>query len=69
MPVFLALALMNMIVAPEASQANTGALVFLVARVLYVAVYIAGVPVVRTLLWAVSWAGLVMMLLPLLSRI
>jgi|SRR5687767_3569954 uncharacterized MAPEG superfamily protein len=68
LPVFLALALMNMIVAPEASQAQTGALVFLVARVLYTAVYIAGVPVVRTLLWAVSWAGLVMMLLPLLSR-
>jgi uncharacterized MAPEG superfamily protein len=69
LPVFLALALMNMIVAPEASQAKTGALVFLVARVLYTGVYVAGVPVVRTLLWAVSWAGLVMMLLPLLSRI
>jgi len=69
LPVFLALALMNLIVAPEAAQAKTGALVFLVARVLYTAVYIAGVPVVRTLLWAVSWAGLVMMLLPLLSRI
>jgi len=69
LPVFLALALMNMIVAPDAPQATTGALVFLVARVLYTGVYVAGVPVVRTLLWVVGWAGLVMMLLPLLDRI
>ena len=69
MPVFLALALMNLIVAPEATMANTGALVFLIARTLYVAIYIAGIPVVRTLVWAVSWAGLVMMLMPLLDRI
>jgi len=60
---------MNMIVAPDATQAKTGALVFLVARALYAGVYIAGVPVVRTLLWVVGWAGLVMMLLPLLDRI
>lgn len=69
LPVFLGLALMGMVVAPEAAQAKTGALVFLVARVLYAGVYIAGVPVVRTLLWAVSWVGLVMMLMPLLDRI
>ena len=69
MPVFLGLALMNMIVTPEAASAITGATVFLVARALYVAVYIAGVAVVRTLLWGVSWVGLVMMLPPLLQRI
>ena len=69
MPLFLGLALMNLIVAPDATMAKTGALVFLVARTLYVAIYIAGVPVVRTLLWVVSWAGLVMMLVPLLDRI
>ena len=69
LPVFLGLALMNMIVSPDAPQAKTGALVFLVARVLYTGVYIAGVSVVRTLLWVVGWAGLVLMLLPLLDRI
>jgi len=67
-PVFLGLALMNMIVAPDAPQAQTGALVFLIARVLYLPIYMAGVPVVRTLTWAVSWVGLVLMLLPLLAR-
>jgi uncharacterized MAPEG superfamily protein len=69
MPVFLGVALMDMIVAPEAPMVTTGALIFLIARALYVAVYIAGVAVVRTLLWVVSWVGLVMMLLPLLDRI
>jgi uncharacterized MAPEG superfamily protein len=69
MPVFLGLALLNMITTPDAATAKTGALVFLIARTLYAAIYIAGVPVVRTLLWAVSWAGLVMMLMPLLDRI
>jgi uncharacterized MAPEG superfamily protein len=69
LPVFLALALMNMIVAPQAAQAVTGATVFLIARVLYAIVYIVGVPVLRTLLWAVAWAGLIMMLIPLLDRI
>jgi uncharacterized MAPEG superfamily protein len=69
LPVFLGLALANMIVTPEAPQAVTGALVFLVARVLYVAIYIAGIPVLRTLVWAAGWVGLVMMLMPLLERI
>jgi len=68
LPVFLGLALMNLIVTPEATMASTGALVFLISRTLYVAIYIAGIAVVRTLVWAVSWAGLVMMLMPLLSR-
>jgi uncharacterized MAPEG superfamily protein len=69
LPVFLALALMNMIVGTAAGTAITGATVFLIARAVYVGLYMAGVPVVRTLVWAVSWVGLVMMLLPLLDRI
>lgn len=68
MPVFLGLALMNMIVVPNAATAVTGAMIFLIARALYVAVYIAGISVVRTLLWVISWAGLIMLLLPLLNR-
>ena len=69
LPVFLALALMNMIVAPQAADAVTGATVFLVARVVYAVVYIVGVPVLRTLVWAAGWVGLILMLLPLLDRI
>ena len=68
MPVFLALALLNMIVG-TAAAAITGATVFLIARVLYVGVYLSGIAVVRTLLWVVSWVGLALMIAPLLEKI
>src|SRR3954466_5788364 len=58
LPVFLALALMNMIVG-SAALAVTGATVFLVARVLYVPAYMAGITGMRTLVWAASVVGLV----------
>jgi len=69
LPVFLALALLNMIVDTVASIALTGATIFLIARVLYVGVYMAGIAVVRTLIWVVSWVGLAMMIAPLLQKI
>jgi len=68
MPVFITLALMNMIVG-TAAAAVLGATVFLIARVLYVGVYLSGIAVVRTLLWVVSWVGLVLMILPLLEKV
>jgi uncharacterized MAPEG superfamily protein len=69
LPVFLALALLNLIVAPGATDAVLGAWIFLIARVLYVAVYLAGIAVVRTLLWVAGIVGLAMMVAPLLARI
>ena len=69
LPVFLALALMNMILGTAAGLAITGGWIFLVARVLYVPAYFAGIPVLRTLIWMCGWVGLVMMLLPLLDLI
>lgn len=69
LPVFLALALLNMIVGTAADSAITGATVFLIARVLYLGVYLSGIAVVRTLIWAVSWVGLAMMIAPLLSKV
>jgi uncharacterized MAPEG superfamily protein len=68
LPVFLALALLNMIVG-TAAAAVLGATVFLVARVVYVAIYLAGIAVVRTLVWVVSWVGLALMIAPLLEKI
>ena len=43
-----------------------GAQIFFWARVVYLPVYIAGITVVRSLIWGMGLAGLVMMLLPLL---
>ena len=37
-----------------------GALLFLAARALYVPIYLLGIPVVRTLVWTVGLAGLVL---------
>lgn len=69
LPIFLALALMNMITGTAAAMALTGGWIFLVARLLYVPAYLSGVPVIRTLIWVGGWVGLVMMLIPLLDRI
>jgi len=68
LPVFLALALLNLILGTAAAMAVTGGWIFLIARVLYVPAYLAGIPVVRTLIWVTSWVGLVMMLIPVLDR-
>ena len=43
-----------------------GAMIWLGARVVYLPLYLAGVPVVRTLVWTVSMVGLGMVLWPLL---
>jgi uncharacterized MAPEG superfamily protein len=39
-----------------------GAVVWLVARIVYLPLYLVGIPVVRTLCWTVSIIGLLMML-------
>jgi len=69
LPVFLALALMNMIAGTAASMATMGALVFLIARALYVPLYLSGISWLRSLIWAVGWIGLILMLIPLLDRV
>jgi len=69
LPVFLALALLNMVVGTAAGMAVTGATLFLIARAVYVAIYVAGVPVLRTLVWATGWVGLALMIAPLLEKI
>jgi uncharacterized MAPEG superfamily protein len=69
LPVFLTLALLNLIVAPAAMLAITGAWVFLIARLLYLPIYLAGVAYLRTLAWIGGLVGLAMMVVPLLDRI
>jgi uncharacterized MAPEG superfamily protein len=44
-----------------------GAEIYLAARVLYVPVYAAGVPMLRTVVWAASVVGIVMVLLAALA--
>lgn len=46
----------------EDANANLGAALYVIARAVYVPLYAFGVPYVRTLVWAVSLAGLVMVM-------
>ena len=65
--VFAALALALTVSSKAGGLGATGAMVWFWARVVYLPVYLAGVPVLRTLVWAVSIVGIVMMLIKLLG--
>ncbi len=69
LPVFLALALLNLIVGTAADTAITGAWIFFLARLVYVPAYLSGITGLRTLVWAVSWVGLALLVAPLLSKV
>ncbi len=62
--VFFAVAVL-LVTALGKTNAHTalGAEIYLAARVLYVPVYAAGIPALRTLIWAASVVGIVMVLL------
>lgn len=63
----VATAILILAVAGRSSQwTEIGAIVWLAARVVYLPLYAAGVPVVRTLAFGVSMAGIVLLLWPAL---
>lgn len=65
LPVYLALALLALTKHSDTSEVAHGASVFLVARILYVPAYVSGIPMLRSTLWLVANAGLVVMALAL----
>ena len=66
LPLFLGLAMLALAKRGDTNGAVNGAIVFLIARTIYVPVYAAGIPVLRSLVWLAGMAGLVMMALPLI---
>jgi len=64
--VFLPLALLIEIKGLAEGAAITGAMVFFWARVVYVPAYASGIPGLRTAVWTIGHAGLVMMVAVLL---
>ncbi|HEY5817956.1 MAG TPA: MAPEG family protein [Mesorhizobium sp.] len=66
-PAFIALALALTVTGKTGGLAATGAVLWLIARLAYVVVYAAGIPVIRTAIWFASIVGLVLMLIRLLS--
>ncbi|HET7649350.1 MAG TPA: MAPEG family protein [Gammaproteobacteria bacterium] len=65
LPMFLGLALLALATGRDTSVVTDAALVFLIARVVYVPAYMSGIPVFRSLVWLSGVAGLVVMALPL----
>lgn len=66
LPLFLGVALLALIKQGDGGAASHGALLFLVARTLYVPAYASGVFAIRSLLWLASVGGLVWMVVTLL---
>ena len=61
-------ALIGVVVANRTSGTTAlGGWIWLGARVVYLPLYLAGIPVVRTIVWSISMVGIAMVLWPLLA--
>ena len=60
LPLFAAAILIAHVANKEGPLTHWGALIYLAARILYIPLYALGVPMVRSLVWGASLAGLLM---------
>ena len=67
LPMFLGLALLALATDRDTSAVTDAALGFLIARVAYVPAYMSGIPVLRSVIWLVGVASLVIMALSLIQ--
>lgn len=67
--VFAVLVLVAHLSGVSSSLTQTGALLFLGARIAFALAYIVGIPVVRSAIWAVSVAGLLMITFAVLGAV
>lgn len=66
-PVFMGLGVLSLVVTgADVALATTGAAVFVLARVVYLPLYMAGVPILRSAVFMVGWGGMVAMIVALL---
>ena len=68
LPLFAAAVLIAHVSNNEGDLTLWGSWMYLVARIVYVPLYAAGIPLVRSLVWLVSLAGLVMILAAILMN-
>jgi len=66
LPLFIGAVLVATLAGRTGNQTHWGAMIYLAGRVLYVPLYAAGIPVVRTVVFTVSCVGLVMCMTPIL---
>lgn len=67
LPLFAAAVLIAHVSATHGTLTLWGSWLYLLARIVYVPLYAAGIPVLRTLVWMVSMAGLMLILFALLA--
>lgn len=67
LPLFLAAIIIAHITGSEGTLTLTGAWIYVIGRVLYIPAYGFGIPYIRSLIWGVSLAGLVLIILALLA--
>lgn len=67
LPAFIALALTLAVTELNTAGSATGAAIWFWARVAYVPAYASGLPLVRSIAWFASLAGLALMIIPLLG--
>ncbi|MDY0960776.1 MULTISPECIES: MAPEG family protein [Massilia] len=67
LPLFAAAVLIAHVSGTHGALTLWGCWLYLLARIVYVPLYAAGIPVLRTLVWLVSVAGLVLILFALLT--
>ena len=65
-PFFVAAILMVQLTQLQSSNTTLGAQLYFWARLLYIPIYAAGITGVRSLIWGISFAGLIMVLLALI---
>ena len=69
LPLFAAAILIAHAAGREGSLTFYGAWLYLLARIVYVPLYAAGVPYIRSLVWLASFAGLVLVLIAIVFPI
>ena len=65
LPVFAAAILIAHVASRENALTQWGAWLYLIARIVYVPLYAAGIPYIRSLVWTVSLAGILLVLIPI----
>jgi uncharacterized MAPEG superfamily protein len=66
LPVFAGAVIIDHMVGREGAMTLWGAWLYIVARVVYVPIYAAGIPFIRTLVWMVSVVGIILLLVPII---
>lgn len=62
-PVFVAAVLLVHALGREGALSKWGAVLYLSARVVYLPLYAAGIPVIRSLVWNIAFVGIVLLLI------